>query len=104
MGGTSARDMQEEARRQGIKRRAVLAWHLAHNHYPPVHADFIPVAERALELAESGELDTPIEMPNGLTRSAGAIMDGLHLWDFVAPDEDADGEPIEPEDGEPTGA
>ena len=96
MGSTSARDMQEEARRQGVKRRAVLAWHLSSNHFPPVHADFIPVDERAIELAESGELDTAIEMPNGLTRSVAQIMEGLHLWDFLDSEEDADGEPFEP--------
>lgn len=67
-----------------------LEWHLRSNHYPPVHIAFVPVAKQAIEaaveanLTEEWELlDEVVTMPNGLEKSLGEIVEGLHLWAFI---------------------
>ena len=57
--------------------------HLRYGHFPPVSQDFIPTCLRAIECANTEEFDTEIEMPNGITKTAGEICDGLHLWAFI---------------------
>jgi hypothetical protein len=76
-----------------------LRWHLSYNHYPPVSIAFIPTAKRAIELANEGEWDTEIEMPNGITLEVGAIIEGLHLDFYLDDDEEEDDE--EEDDEEP---
>lgn len=61
--------------------------HLAYNHYPPIHSDFKPVAVEAIDKANAGEWDHEIEMPNGLVRTVGEIVDGMHLDAFLGGDE-----------------
>ena len=79
MGKLSLEDMLEHAEHQ----QAALAWHLQSNHYPPVHLSFIETAEEAIRLANAGEWNTPIKMPNGLTKTVEDIIEGLHLGDFL---------------------
>jgi len=62
---------------------AMLEHHLCFNHFPPVSNVFVPVAERAIELANEEQWDELIAMPNGVVLSVGEIVDQLHLIDFV---------------------
>ena len=66
----------------------LLEHHLCFNHFPPISNVFVPVAERAIELANDGDWDETIEMPNGITLSAGEIVDQLHLTSFVTFEDD----------------
>ena len=65
-------------------RVAVLMWHLRANHYPPVNQVFIPVCEEAIEACSEGKGGLLIEMPNGITKSARKMVEGLHLEQFCA--------------------
>jgi len=63
-----------------------LSMHLRSNHYPPISYAFIPVAKEAIALAEEGDYDSELEMPNGLTRTVQFIVQGLHLDAFIQED------------------
>ena len=60
-----------------------LSWHLTGNHYPPIDEEFIPIAKVAIDLANSGEWDTLIEYPNGIQRTVGFTVEGMHLEYFL---------------------
>lgn len=60
-----------------------LAIHLASNHYPPVNPVFIPTCVEAINLAANDDWDVEIEMPNGITKTVGGIVEGLHLDAFI---------------------
>jgi hypothetical protein len=66
-----------------INKEEMLRYHLQYNHYPPVHPSFIPVAQEAIDKANNGEWEFEILMPNGITKSAGEIVEGLHLECFL---------------------
>lgn len=91
MGSTSARDMQENS---GLDRDAILTWHLTCNHYPPIPTSMVPVCERAIELAQDGDWDTEVELPDGVhfrgrnTAPVSEIVKHHHLHDFLIPEED----------------
>jgi len=69
----------------------MLEHHLCFNHYPSINKVFVPVAERAIELANEDDWDAMIELPNGVSLSVGEIVDQLHLTTFVTfPDDDDD--------------
>ena len=85
MGHLQAQEMAEHA---GLD--AGLHWHLTSNHFPPVHPDFIPVAKQAVLNAAFAIMDEDddlwerqITMPNGITKTVGEIVDGLHLDAFI---------------------
>lgn len=65
-----------------------LHYHLRHNHFPPVSAVFVDIAKQAIELANQGEYDTEIEMPNGITLEVRHIIEGLHLEFYLDEEED----------------
>lgn len=71
-----------------IPLETALLYHLQQNHYPPVHADFIPSAVRAIEACSRSEYNEVILMPNGLRRTAAQIVEGLHLEEFIEREED----------------
>lgn len=83
MGQMSAQEMVEHAPLE-----QALAWHLSANHYPPVHPVFLPTARQAIELANQGDWNAEIVMPNGITKSVAGIIDGLHLSAFLDQNED----------------
>jgi len=68
-----------------------LDWHLRGNHYPPIHEDFYPSAKLAIEHCNARQGQAPITMPNGITKTAYEIVDGLHLHSFLALDHDDEG-------------
>jgi len=61
----------------------LLAIHLTGNHYPPISLDFVPACKKAIKYCNNGKYDKKIKMPNGLTRTASFIVDGLHLESFI---------------------
>lgn len=69
-----------------VDTKTALYWHLRSNHYPPVHSDFIPTAEQAIEYVNKRQGQVPIVMPNGLTKTAYEIVEGLHLDSFLSDD------------------
>lgn len=65
-----------------------LHWHLTANHYPPIHACFLPIAQQVIERAVAAVDDADVWneqvlMPNGCTMTVRTIHDGLHLDEFV---------------------
>lgn len=78
MGSTALTGMLEIA-----DRSVALKWHLQSNHFPPVSLDFMGVAETAIEDVDCGHGGNEILMPNGRTLTASAIVDGLHLEQFL---------------------
>lgn len=83
MGRMGAESMREHAGDE-----TALRWHLSSNHYPPVHPVFLETARQAITLANQGEWDAVITMPNGITKSVAGIIEGLHLESFIETDED----------------
>jgi hypothetical protein len=83
MGSTYAAGLAQTVEEGGIALEDAINLHLTVNHYPPVPRQFTPVALKALECASYGAYEDEIEMPNGLTRTAGQIIDGLHLEHFI---------------------
>ena len=66
----------------------LLEIHLTSNHFPPIHPDFHPMAREAIVRVNAGQGMVPIDLPNGITKTAFEIVDGLHLHQFL----DTDGE------------
>lgn len=96
MGHLSAVDMKETGEEIGMSLETILSWHLSGNHYPPVSQLFIPVAIKAIELALDEDYDTLLDLAEIIGKPAGGfrkskmtvseVMNGLHLWDFLGPD------------------
>ena len=78
MGRMAAEDMVAHT-----DRATALRWHLTSNHYPPIHEVFMPIAERAIELAQDEEWDTILDLPNGKRLSVAEVIEGLHLDCFL---------------------
>jgi len=89
MGSLGATGMAGAVTEGQVSLEAALDWHLRSNHFPPVSLDFIPTCVRAIELANDEDFDVEIEMPNGITKTAGEICDGLHLWAFIDDEEES---------------
>lgn len=65
-----------------------LHWHLVGNHFPPIHEDFHPAAREAIERVNNRQGQTPIDLPNGITKTAYEIVEGLHLESFLDTDDE----------------
>jgi hypothetical protein len=63
--------------------KGALAIHLASNHYPPVHPIFIDTCVEAINYAKCEDWDIIIDMPNGVSKTVGEIVEGLHLSAFI---------------------
>lgn len=83
MGSIQAIETAEDVRTGTVSLEESLRYHLQCNHYPPVHSDFIPIAQKAIELCRDERFDEIIEMPNGKRLTAGEIIEGLHLDFFL---------------------
>jgi hypothetical protein len=83
MGRLGAESMVEQTREMGLSIDAALSWHLQSNHFPPVSTAFIPVCKAAIEAVQNETPELKLEMPNGVTRTAAFIVDGLHLDPFL---------------------
>lgn len=62
-----------------------LMWHLQHNHFPAVPLSMLPVCKDAIELANNGESERSVTLPDGTTwrgqdaAPAWAIIEAHHL-------------------------
>lgn len=85
MGRLAAHDVWTHA-----DRRTAVAWHLQHNHYPPVPATLLDTCLDAISLAADGEWDAECALPDGITyKGSGtapvwAVVEQHHLATFVA--------------------
>ena len=77
-----------------IPQRVALEYHFTGNHYPPLPLSLIPIAETAIELANHGEWDNKLALPDGIsykgTTSAPvwACVEEWHLEWFLSNDEE----------------
>jgi hypothetical protein len=83
MGRASVEDMLEWATED-----QALEWHLTVNHFPPIHACFVPVAKQAIDRGvvatdDPAVWDEAIKMPNGRRMTVREIVGGMHLWPFI---------------------
>ena len=91
MGHLAAIDMVEHA-----GHRQALVWHLTSNHYPPISAELVPFAERAIELAQEERWDEVVEITfrgnpearltdarTGAEATAGDLVESWHLDAFL---------------------
>jgi len=84
MGRLQADEMIQHA---GVEQ--ALAWHLSSNHYPPIPREFIPLCLQAIDNANAGEWDKPIELPNGVlwrgesTCPTHALVEYAHLDSWI---------------------
>lgn len=78
----------QEFANSGLPLETSLTWHLTSNHFPPVHEVFVPVAIEAIELANEGNWQDTITMPNGVTLTVASIVEQLHLDAFLDNEED----------------
>lgn len=89
MGYGNAQGMNRHVKEGNVKLDAALLWHLTSNHYPPVPEAMVPVARKAIEFANIGELDADIQFPdgwivNGLDEmSVSKIVEIMHLDAFI---------------------
>jgi hypothetical protein len=69
------------------KMRALMQWHLQHNHVPPVDRRYLPFAEKAVEMQGSDDKVTigsqTLHDMRGKVVTARQCCDAWHLWDFV---------------------
>lgn len=72
----------------GLDTDTVLAWHLQHNHYPPVPLSMLDACKAALAAAANDDHDLEINLPDGImyrgrpTAPAYAIIEQHHLDNF----------------------
>ncbi len=68
---------------------AALKWHLQSNHFPPVPAVMVPVAERAVLAARGGDWAKLLRLPAGVRyrgnvkASVAEVVESFHLDAFV---------------------
>jgi len=66
-----------------------LSWHLSANHYPPVPAIMIPICQEAINLANDGDYDVEITLPENVlykgrpSAPVWAIIEQHHLEVFL---------------------
>ena len=65
-----------------------LRWHLTGNFFPPIHIDFMEPAREAIKLVREDKGEEIIEMPNGISKTAWQIVEGLRLEDFLNNEEE----------------
>ena len=75
--------LQAEEMVARLSQEQALRWHLQYNHYPPIDEVFIPIAEQAIELANVGDWEVELELPNGLEKAVSFIVEGMHLESFL---------------------
>lgn len=90
MGSQQARDMKEQMDQGNIRREQVMIWHLRNNHYPPHPYFMVQVALKAVDLANEGQWDEEIDLPEGVAFRDGRpvvsvanAVESLHLHSFL---------------------
>lgn len=87
MGNLNAVEFAESVRNNEVQLDQALNWHITANHYPPVNPVFIPTCKKAIELANQGNWDEVIVMPNKREKTVSEIIRGLHLEAFLEQEE-----------------
>jgi hypothetical protein len=64
-----------------------LQWHLQHNHFPPIHSIFVETAKEAIDLANQGEWEIDVTLPNRKILTVSEIVEQLHLETFLEQEE-----------------
>lgn len=91
MGTNFAHDLANEE--FGLSLAQAISIHLSANHYPPVPSVMVPVCIEAITLANEGEWDARVELPDGVswrgqnTAPVSAIVEQHHLHEWLADDE-----------------
>jgi len=89
MGNTQAREFANAVKEGQLDQRLALGWHLTANHYPPLPAILVSVAEKAIDLANEGEWDKSIKLPRGTqfrfqpSITVRDAVDVMHLGSFL---------------------
>jgi len=83
-----SKEMLEEIVDTNVSIRTSLEYHLQYNHFPPVDLVFVDIALEAIACVNGDNCDTMITMPNGIKKSAGDIVDELHLEFYLEEGED----------------
>ncbi len=85
MGSLQAQEMKEL-----LELEPALAWHLAHNHYPPIPSMMIECCRAAINAGNFEEWDELIELPDGIEHKeygrevpARVLIEYAHLSDFL---------------------
>lgn len=78
MGYLSASEM-----RRYLSEEQALAWHLQHNHYPPISLIYLTVVREALEYARAGDFTSEVQLPSGRSVQVSKIVEGCHLDAFL---------------------
>ena len=91
MGNTFANDLASED--FGLSLEKQISIHLTSNHYPPVPSFMVPVCIQAISLANDGEWDARIDLPEGVSwrgetsAPVSAIVEQHHLSAWIDFDE-----------------
>jgi hypothetical protein len=60
-----------------------LSWHLSSNHYPPIPSSVIPIAKRAIRLAQQGKWDSLVDLKGTCTfqgKSKAPVSECVRAW------------------------
>lgn len=91
MGNNMAHELANED--FGLSLEQQISIHLTSNHYPPVPTFMVPVCIEAIDLANEGDMDSHIDMPEGVSwrgqdsAPVWAIINQHHLHAWVCYDE-----------------
>ena len=70
--------------------RAAIAWHLVNNFIPPQPPEMADYCIQAIEACNDNEPTKAIQLPGGVTVTAGQLVDDLRLNDMIAAEEAED--------------
>lgn len=97
MGSMGAIGMAAAVDEGQVDIRGALHWHLTANHFPPIPAECVESAVRAIDKANAGAWNTRVRLPDGVTwrgsklAPVSAVVDDWHLDAFLDPPNDDDG-------------
>jgi hypothetical protein len=75
-----------------VEMRVALAYHLSHNHYPPIPDKMLEVCLEAIANANAGEWDKTVTLPSGILWRGEAscpthsVIEYAHLETFLDDD------------------
>lgn len=64
--------------------RSALAWHLENNFIPPQPPELLEYCLQAIDACNANDPTRSIELPGGVTVTAGQLVDDLRLEDMIA--------------------
>ena len=64
--------------------RDITAWHLQNNFIPPQPPELLEYCIKAMHACNEGNDDRVIQLPGGVTVTAGQLVDDLRLNDMIA--------------------